>query len=105
MNPKLLHQEVLELRQKKEELVSLEKLLLNADFRKFILGGYLQTHALSLVMSKGQLGIEPQQLRDIDRQLDAVALFDMYLTQQRNLLESIDEKIMEAEDLRDNNPG
>lgn len=105
MNTQALHQEVLDLRKKKEELASLERLLLNADFRRFILEGYLSKHPLNLVKSKGQLGIEPQVTMDIERQLDAVALFDMYLNHQRNLLDTIDHRIMEAEELRDNNPG
>lgn len=105
MNPRQLHIELLSLREKKEELLALQRLLLNPDFKRVILDGYLGKHPIALTMSKGQLGLEPSISKDIDRQLDSVALFNMYLNQQRNALDTIDEQIMETEELRDNNPG
>lgn len=90
-----------ELKKEKRVLQSLERLLTNIDFKKAILDTYLNTHPLDLVMSKGVLNLDPQFNQDIDRQLDSVAMFKLYLDQRISRIAVIDDKIIEAETLRD----
>lgn len=99
MNP--LDKDIYELNQDKKRLQSLERLLTNPDFKLAIMDDFLVRHSLKLVKSKGKLGIDPQTNLDIDRQLDSVALFGMWLDRRISDLQSIDKEIMEAEALRD----
>lgn len=94
-------QEIHDLKEDKKMLQSLERLLLNPDFKKVIMDGYLVKHPLALIQGKGRLLLDPQTNQDIDRQLDAVALFRMYLENQSARIADIDIKIVEAETLRE----
>lgn len=95
-----IDREILDLKEEKQLLMSLERLMLNADFKKVILEGYLKKHPLQLLKGKGVLGLNPQTNEDIDRQLDSVALFDMYLNSKCLEIADIDYKIDQAETLR-----
>lgn len=96
-----LDQNILDLREEKKLLQSLERLLVNADFKKVILDGFLKSYPLSVVMNRGKLSLEPQESLDIERQLDSVALFNLYLENKISQLADIDVKIHEAETLRE----
>ena len=99
MNP--LDQDIQDLRKEKELLISLDRLMMNSDFKRVILSDYLNKHPIDLVLSKGKLNITPAQQLDTDRQLDAVALFKMYLDSKLTQIADIDIKILDAETLRD----
>lgn len=96
-----LDQDILNLRKEKEVLHSLEKLLINSDFKKVILDEFFTKHPIDLLQGKGVLNLDPQTNLDIDRQLECVALFKMYLDNQISKLADIDYRIAEAETLRD----
>lgn len=95
-----LDKDILELQELKKTLVSLERLNRNPDFQRVIVKNFLTDHPLALVKSKGTLGIKPETIVDIERQLDCVALFDMYLQNLNAQIADIDLKIAEAETLR-----
>ena len=96
-----LDKQIYDLREDKKVLLSLERLLTNADFKKVIMEDFLTKHPLNLVMGKGQLSLDPQINLDIDRQLDCVALFKLYLDNRISEIADIDMRISEAESLRD----
>lgn len=96
-----LDQDIYDLKEDKKVLLSLERLMTNADFKRVILDDYLTKHPLNLVHRKGVLKLDPQTNQDIDRQLDCVALFKMYLDQRISEIADIDIKIHQAETLRD----
>lgn len=96
-----LDKTIRDLREQKAVLQSLERLIVNSDFKKVILDDFLSKHPLELVLRKGQLNLDPQLNQDIDRQLECVALFKMYLDKRIDELDSIDTRILEAEHLRD----
>ena len=96
-----LDQDIYDLKEDKKVLLSLERLMTNADFKRVILDDYLTKHPLNLVNSKGVLKLDPQINQDIDRQLDCVALFRMYLTNRISEIADIDIRINQAETLRD----
>lgn len=96
-----LDQHILDLRKDKEMLLALERLLINPDFKKVILDGFLVKHPLALVQSKGVIPLDAEVAKGIDRQLDCVALFKLYLSNQEARIKDIDIKINEAEILRD----
>lgn len=62
---------------------------------------YLTKHPLTLVLSKGRLLLSPQTNEDINRQLDSVALFKLYLDNRISRIADIDLLISDAETLRD----
>lgn len=96
-----LDQDILNLRKEKDILVSLDRLLINPDFKKVVLDEFLTKHPIDLLNGKGVLNLDPQTNLDIDRQLECVALFKMYLENQISKLADIDYRIAEAETLRD----
>lgn len=96
-----LDRNILELREEKKVLQSLERLLVNPDFQKVILDDFLTKHPLSLLKGKGRLNLTPEANLDIDRQLECVALFQMYLETKTSQIADIDIKIHDAETLRD----
>ena len=96
-----LDQDIHDLKEEKKLLQSLERLLYNSDFKKVIMDDFLTKHPLALVLSKGQLPLDPQTNQDIDRQLDCVALFKLYLDQRISRIADIDLLISDAETLRD----
>lgn len=96
-----LDQDVHDLKERKKMLMSLERLMQNQDFRLVILKNFLNEHPLKLVYSKGRIPLDPQVALNIDRQLDCVAMFKLYLESTLEELSNIDFKIMEAEQLRD----
>lgn len=96
-----LDREIFNLKEEKKTLVSLERLLINPDFKRVIEEDFLSKHPLDLVMSKGRLSLDPEYERDIDRQLECVALFKMYLQNKASRIADIDLAISEAETLRD----
>lgn len=96
-----LDQDIYDLKEEKKVLLSLERLMTNADFKRVILDDYLTKHPLNLVQSKGVLKLDPQTNQDIDRQLDCVALFKMYLDNRISEIADIDIRIDQAETLRD----
>lgn len=97
-----LDQDILDLQELKRTLVSLERLNRNPDFQRVILKNFLEEHPLALIKSKGVLGIKPETVVDIERQLDCVALFNKYLQDLNAQIADIDLKIAEAETLRAN---
>ena len=96
-----LDREIFNLKEEKKTLVALERLLINADFKRVIEDDFLSKHPLDLIMSKGRLSLDPEYERDIDRQLECVALFKMYLQNKASRIADIDLAISEAETLRD----
>ena len=96
-----LDQDIYDLKEAKKVLLSLERLMTNADFKRVILDDYLTKQPLNLVHSKGVLKLDPQTNQDIDRQLDCIALFKMYLDNRISEIADIDIKIHQAETLRD----
>src|SRR5574343_82798 len=98
---KPIDQEIFDLRKRKEMLVDFERLMINSDFQKVIKDYYLRKHPLDLVKLKGQVHLEESLNLSIDRQLDAVALFGMYLDNLSFELPDIDLKIEEAMTRRD----
>lgn len=96
-----LDQDIHDLKEEKKILQSLDRLLYNADFKKVIMDDFLTKHPLALVLSKGQLPLDPKTNQDIDRQLDCVALFKLYLDQRISRIADIDLLISDAETLRD----
>lgn len=96
-----LDKDIYELREEKKVLQSLDKLMNNPDFKKVILEDFLVAHAISLVHSKGRLGLEPSVNQDIDKQLECVAMFKMYLDSKVSKIADIDVLIHNAETLRD----
>lgn len=96
-----LDREIFNLKEEKKTLVSLERLLINPDFKRVIEDDFLSKHPLDLIMSKGRLSLDPEYERDIDRQLECVALFKMYLQNKASRIADIDLAISEAETLRD----
>ena len=98
---KPIDQEILDLRKRKEMLVAFERLMINSDFQKVIKEYYLCKYPLALVKLKGQVPLEESLNLSIDRQLDAVALFGMYLDNLSFELPDIDLKIEEAMTRRD----
>ena len=96
-----LDQDIHDLKEEKKLLQSLERLLYNSDFKKVIMDDFLTKHPLTLVLSKGQLLLDPQTNKDIDRQLDSVALFKLYLDKRISRIADIDLLISDAETLRD----
>lgn len=96
-----LDQDIYDLKEEKKVLLSLERLMTNADFKRVILDDYLTKHPLNLIHSKGVLKLDPRTNQDIDRQLDCVALFKMYLDQRISEIADIDIRISQAETLRD----
>lgn len=96
-----LDREIFNLKEEKKTLVSLERLLINPDFKRVIEDDFLSKHPLDLIMSKGRLSLDPEYERDIDRQLECVALFKMYLQNKASRIADIDLSISEAETLRD----
>ncbi|WAW11651.1 hypothetical protein nACB1_007 [Acinetobacter phage nACB1] len=96
-----IDEEILDLRKRKEMLVSLERLMINSDFKKVINEYYLSKHPLDLIKLKGQLPLDPTLNLSIDRQLDAIALFGLYLDNAMFELPDIDLKIEEAITRRD----
>lgn len=96
-----LDREIFDLKEEKRTLASLERLLINPDFKKVIEDDFLTKHPLDLVMSKGKLSLDPEYEKDIDRQLECVALFKMYLQSKASRIADIDLEISEAETLRD----
>ena len=96
-----LDQDIHELKEEKKLLQSLDRLLYNSDFKKVIMDDFLTKHPLTLVLSKGKLLLDPQANQDIDRQLDCVALFKLYLDQRISRIADIDLLISDAETLRD----
>lgn len=96
-----IDKEILELREEKKVLQSLDRLMINEDFKRVILEDYIQRHSVDLNLSKGRLSLDPQTLLDIDRQLDAIALLNMYLASKHTRLADIDIEIVEAETLRE----
>ena len=99
-----LDQDILDLQELKKTLVSLERLNRNPDFQRVILKNFLEEHPLALVKSKGTLGIKPETIVDIERQLDCVALFNMYLQNLNAQIADIDLRVVEAEALSANEP-
>lgn len=93
---KPIDQEILDLRQRKDMLIAFERLQHNSDFKKVINEFYLCKHPLELVALKGQTPLDPTLNTSIDRQLDAVALFGMYLNNLSFESPDIDLKIEEA---------
>ena len=98
---KPIDQEILGLRKRKEMLVAFERLMINSDFQKVIKEYYLCKHPLDLEKLKGQVPLEESLNLSVDRQLDAVALFGMYLDNLSFELPDIDLKIEEAMTRRD----
>ena len=96
-----LDKDIHDLREEKKVLLSLERLMTNADFKRVIMDDYLTKHPLDLVNRKGVLKLDPQTNQDIDRQLDCVALFKMYLDNRISEIADIDIRINQAETLRD----
>lgn len=96
-----LDRDIHKLKEDKRVLQSLERLLYNADFKKVIMDDFLTKHPLNLIQGKGRLNLDPQTNQDIDRQLDCVALFKMYLDNRIAEIADIDIKINNAETLRD----
>ena len=96
-----LDQDIHELKEEKKLLQSLDRLLYNSDFKKVIMDDFLTKHPLTLVLSKGQLPLDPKTNQGIDRQLDCVALFKLYLDQRISRIADIDLLISDAETLRD----
>lgn len=96
-----LDKQIVHLRARKDMLIALDRLTMNADFQKVIHEYYLKQHPLELVMLKGQTPLDPTLNASIDRQLDAVALFRMYLANTLDELPDIDLKLNEAIALRD----
>ena len=96
-----LDREIFNLKEEKKTLVALERLLINPDFKRVIEDDFLSKHPLDLVMSKGRLSLDPEYERDIDRQLECVALFKMYPQNKASRIADIDLAISEAETLRD----
>lgn len=98
---KPIDKEIFDLRKRKDMLVCFERLSINPDFQKVIKEYYLSKHALDLVHQKGQLPLDPNLNLSIDRQLDAIALFGLYLDNLAFELPDIDLKIEEAMTRRD----
>lgn len=96
-----LDKDVNDLKERKKMLMSLERLMQNSDFRLVILKDFLTEHPLKLVYGKGRIPLDPQVALNIDRQLDCVAMFKLHLENTLEELSTIDLKIMEAEQLRD----
>ena len=96
-----LDRDIHKLKEDKRVLQSLERLLYNADFKKVIMDDFLTKHPLNLIQGKGRLNLDLQTNQDIDRQLDCVALFKMYLDNRIAEIADIDIKINNAETLRD----
>lgn len=96
-----IDKEIFDLKEEKKTLVALERLLINPDFKRVIEDDFLSKHPLDLIMSKGRLSLDPEHEKDIDRQLECVALFKMYLQDKASRIADIDLKISEAETLRD----
>ena len=96
-----LDKDIFDLKEDKKVLLSLERLLINPDFVKVIQGDFLTRHPLELIQGKGKLNLDPQTNLDIDRQLECVALFKMYLDNRISQLADIDIRISDAETLRD----
>lgn len=96
-----LDRDIHKLKEDKRVLQSLERLLYNADFKKVIMDDFLTKHPLNLIQGKGRLNLDPQTNQDIDRQLDCVALFKMYLDNRIAEIADIDININNAETLRD----
>lgn len=96
-----LDKHIYDLKEDKKVLQSLERLMTNSDFKRVILNDFLVKHPLSLVMSKGRLNLEDETKHNIERQLDCIALFKMYLDTRVSEIADIDMKIIEAETLRD----
>lgn len=96
-----LDRDIYKLKEEKKVLVALDKLLYNSDFKKVIMDDFLTNHPLELIQGKGRLSLDPQTNLDIDRQLDCVALFKMYLDQRIAKIADIDLLISNAETLRD----
>lgn len=100
MNP--LDKDIFDLQELKKTLLSLDRLNRNPDFQRVILKKFLEEHVIDLVKSKGMLGIKPETLVDIERQLDCAALFNKYLQDLNAQIADIDLRISEAETLRAN---
>ena len=96
-----LDKDIIKLRKDKDVLMSLDRLMVNPDFKKVIMKDFLVDHPLALIEGKGVLKLDPQTNQDIDRQLDCVALFRMYLNSQVSSIADIDLHISSAETLRD----
>lgn len=96
-----LDKDIEDLRELKKTLMALDRLNSNPDFKRVIFDEFLVKHPLALVMSKGQLPLDPETNIDINRQLDCVALFKTYLDKLTSQIPEIDYKISQAEDLRD----
>lgn len=93
--------DILELRELKTVLTSLERLYINPDFKRVILDEFLTQHPVNLVQGLGRLNLEPQTKLDIERQLECIALFKMYLDNLKSQIADIDIRIADAETLRD----
>ncbi len=96
-----LDQDIQDLKVEKQLLESLNRLLNNSDFKRVIMDDFLSKHPLRLIQGKGVLKLDPQINQDIDRQLDGVALFKMYLDQLTSGIADIDYRISDAETLRE----
>ena len=96
-----LDQDIQDLKVEKQLLESLNRLLNNSDFKRVIMDDFLIKHPLRLIQGKGVLKLDPQINQDIDRQLDGVALFKMYLDQLTSGIADIDYRISDAETLRE----
>lgn len=96
-----LDQDIQDLKVEKQLLESLNRLLNNSDFKRVIMDDFLTKYPLRLIQGKGVLKLDPQINQDIDRQLDGVALFKMYLDQLTSGIADIDYRISDAETLRE----
>lgn len=96
-----LDKDIYDLKEDRKMLVALERLMHSSDFKKVIMDDFLTKHPLKLIQGKGRLSLDQQLNQDIDRQLDCVALFKMYLDQRISEIADIDIRISNAETLRD----
>lgn len=94
--------DILELQRRKSMLDALDRLQHNADFKKVIFEGYLREHPLELLKAKGVLKLDQEINQDINKQLDSVAMFGMYLENCLREIPDIDLRIQESEDARNN---
>lgn len=96
-----LDKDIFQLREDKKVLEALERLIQTPDFKKVFFDDFMTKHPLRLLKGKGALNLDPQVNQDIDRQLECVALFNMYLDQRISEIADIDVKILDAETLRE----
>lgn len=81
---------------------SLGRLMRNADFRKVILDGYLRDEAVKLVHGRmGALLQHPQMAEFQLKALDAISIFNQYLSQLKTNAEQALAQLPEAEQTRE----